>query len=175
MHRLGFGAFALSILVGLSAPVSAQEGDPHGDDLEATAHALEQRFRAPCCWNQTLDIHSSEISQELRAEIRMRLRRGQSPREIEDEMVSRYGERILAVPPDNPLGTFALVALLLAFGAGGAVVFMGIRWRKRGGDGDGPKGDGKGGGKGGGEVGSDKKEKDQDEWDARLDAELNDG
>jgi cytochrome c-type biogenesis protein CcmH len=168
MHRLGLGAFALVLTLGSALTVSAQEGG-EGDDVEATAHALEQRLRAPCCWNQTLDVHSSEISQELRREIRERLRRGETPEAIEAEMVSRYGDRILAVPPDNPLGTFALVALLLAFGAGGAVVLMGMRWRKRGG-GDGPS---KGGGDGQG-SGSGKKEKDQDEWDARLDAELKD-
>jgi cytochrome c-type biogenesis protein CcmH len=170
MHRLGLGALALlALTLGPALGAGAQD-EPRADDVEATAHALEQRLRAPCCWNQTLDVHSSEVSQELRGEIRTRLRRGETPEEIEADMVSRYGERILAVPPDNPLGTFALVALLLAFGAGAAVVFMGMRWRKRGGGGDGPSK----GGDGGKGSGSDKKEKDQDEWDARLDAELKD-
>jgi cytochrome c-type biogenesis protein CcmH len=158
----------LSLLMAL--PVFAQE---HGHEdvqvvaaaadprVEATARALEGRIKAPCCWNQTLDIHGSPVSQELKAEIRTRLSRGETSTEIEASFVSRYGERILAVPEDSPLGKFALGALLLAVLAGVGVFFLGRKWRGPPGDDSSKKG-------GDGDEGA----ADTDEYDARLDAEL---
>jgi cytochrome c-type biogenesis protein CcmH len=137
----------------------AEAADPQ---TEATARALEGRIKAPCCWNQTLDIHGSPVSQELKAEIRTRLMRGETSSEIEASFVERYGERILAVPDDSPLGKFALGALLLAVLAGVGVFFLGRKWR-------GPPG-----GDAGKTGGADESAADTDEYDARLDAELND-
>jgi cytochrome c-type biogenesis protein CcmH len=160
----------LSTLLALPVVVMAQE---HGQgevvaaaadpQVEATARALEGRIKAPCCWNQTLDIHGSPVSQELKAEIRTRLSRGETSAEIEASFVDRYGERILAVPPDSPLGNFALFALLLAVVAGGGVFFLGRKWKGR--SSDDASGDDDGGDGGGGDD-------DVDEYDARLDAEL---
>jgi cytochrome c-type biogenesis protein CcmH len=160
----------LSTLLALPVAVVAQEhghGEPAATaadpQIEATARALEGRIKAPCCWSQTLDIHGSPVSQELKAEIRTRLRRGETSAEIEADFVDRYGERILAVPPDSPLGNFALVALLLAALAGGGVFFLGRKWKGRSSEdtsGDDGRGDGDGDGAG------------DDEYDARLDAEL---
>jgi cytochrome c-type biogenesis protein CcmH len=92
---------------------------------------LEQRLVAPCCWVQTLDVHDSPVAQELRAEIHRRLLAGEPASKIEADMVARYGERIRAMPPGNPLakvaaavsGAVALAALLL--------VLMVRRWVKR--------------------------------------------
>ena len=95
------------------------------------ASELEGQIRAPCCWNQTLDIHGSEISQALKREIRTRLRAGDSVDTIRADIVGRYGEKVLAVPPGNPLKD---VALLLVFGVGlaGALAFVFVnRWRRR--------------------------------------------
>jgi cytochrome c-type biogenesis protein CcmH len=96
------------------------------------ARTLEGRIRAPCCWNQTLDIHGSEVSNELRREIRTRLKAGESTDAIQKDFVDRYGERILAVPTGNPLADVATVVSLLFVGAGVGFVFMLLRWRKRG-------------------------------------------
>ena len=127
-------AFLAVLLLAAIAPTAAAQSGAATDDpeLESRARALEGRIRAPCCWNQTLDIHSSEISQELRHEIRQRMRAGDTADEIQADFVARYGERILAVPPGNPLGTFATALLVVGLLAGGGVFYMGFRWRKRG-------------------------------------------
>ncbi|MBW2461419.1 MAG: cytochrome c-type biogenesis protein CcmH [Deltaproteobacteria bacterium] len=168
----------------LVAPVFAQDSDGHNhgpvEDVpaaadpatEATARALEGRIKSPCCWNQTLDIHGSPVAQELKAEIRTRLVGGETAREIQDSIVARYGERVLAVPPDSPLGTFALLSLLAAFAAGGGIFLLGLKWRGKGegGGGDGPGASGKSA-----RERNDGDDGDADgEYDARLDAELND-
>jgi cytochrome c-type biogenesis protein CcmH len=106
-----------------------------GEDLDAYvegATRLEGRIMAPCCWMQTIDIHGSPIAEELRAEIRTRLKAGESPDAIEASFVQRYGEKILAVPNSSPIGG---VAALLALGFGGAGVsafFMLKRWSRAG-------------------------------------------
>lgn len=140
MPKTLLAAAALAwVLVG---PATAMAQTPeHGPTPEQAAEEfqgyvpgadrLEGRILAPCCWNQTLDIHGSEIANELKREIRQRLRRGDSPDAIEADFVARYGERILAVPPKSPLQNLAIA---LSFGMGlagvGAVVML-VRWRKR--------------------------------------------
>jgi len=119
------------------APLAQAEGDhdeaPTSEFSEVVegAAALEGRIRAPCCWNQTLDIHGSPISNELRREIRRRLKGGETQDAIQADFVRRYGDRILAVPPGNPLKDVG-VFLSLAFGAAGiAAGAMLLRWRRR--------------------------------------------
>jgi cytochrome c-type biogenesis protein CcmH len=96
------------------------------------ASRLEGRIMAPCCWMQTIDIHGSPIADELRSEIRRRLRAGEAPDAIEASFVERYGPKILAVPNSSPLGGLA-TGLAIAFGgAGVAGYFMLKRWTRAG-------------------------------------------
>ncbi|WP_437507364.1 cytochrome c-type biogenesis protein CcmH [Sorangium sp. So ce1099] len=92
--------------------------------------ALEGRLLAPCCWDQTLDVHESDVAQELRREIRARLRRGEAADVIEQDLVARYGDRLRAAPSSGVLGKVALGMML-----GIAVAFLGIfallrSWRR---------------------------------------------
>jgi cytochrome c-type biogenesis protein CcmH len=96
------------------------------------AAALEGKILAPCCWNQTLDIHGSEPSMALRREIRKRLRAGESADTIQASLVERYGTKILAVPSDSPLKGVAAALALGMVGAGAAAFAMLKRWRSRG-------------------------------------------
>lgn len=106
-----------------------------GEDLQEYvegASRLEGRIIAPCCWNQTIDIHGSEPSYQLRREIRRRLKAGESPEAIEASFVKRYGAKILAVPDTSPLGSLATV-LAIGFGAAGVgAYFMLRRWSRVG-------------------------------------------
>ncbi len=142
-HPMGYRgllcALALSVLA-FSVPAAAGPGDDHAhpavteDELGGHvpgASVLEGRLLAPCCWNQTLDIHGSPSGNALRKEIRQRLKKGESVDAIEEAIVQRYGEKIRAVPKGSPLQGFATV-LALSFGvAGGLSVWMLLRWRRR--------------------------------------------
>lgn len=125
------------------------------------ARELEATLLAPCCWNQTLDNHNSDLAAELRREIRARLLAGEDVESVRRALVSQYGEKMVALPEDSPLGT---VALLLSAGVGVAGLLAGwaiIRWRRRT-DADAPDPSSTGGSASGG----------QDEWDRALDEEL---
>ena len=129
------------------------------------AARLEGRLLAPCCWDasrQTLDIHGSPIANELRTEIRSRLKAGETPDAIEADLVRRYTTKILAVPPDNPLpqmGTFLTIGFL---GAGALAARMVLKWRKKAPGVPGTQGPAPADGV------------PHDEWDDRLDSELED-
>jgi cytochrome c-type biogenesis protein CcmH/NrfF len=65
------------------------------------ATELETKLFAPCCYIQTLDVHESDLADKLRAEIERRLSTGEAALSIEDDLVTRYGARIRAVPRDS--------------------------------------------------------------------------
>jgi cytochrome c-type biogenesis protein CcmH len=131
----------LAILLAASTSMAVPGATPHARadgtaelaDHVPGAHVLEGRILAPCCWNQTIDIHGSEISNELRREIRQRLAAGESVDAVQASIVTRYGERILAVPPGNPLKQVAVLLSVLFGAAGVGAIYMLRRWRKRAG------------------------------------------
>jgi len=141
---------ALSALPAASARADEEHSDPSsvnqaGEDMDTYvegASRLEGRIMAPCCWMQTIDIHGSPIAEELRSEIRRRLRAGETPDAIEASFVQRYGEKILAVPNSSPIGGLATFLALGFGGAGVSAYFMLRRWSragKSGGSGGTPK------------------------------------
>jgi cytochrome c-type biogenesis protein CcmH len=87
----------LALLIGVHAAMAAEPASPAA--LEEQARALERQLMAPCCFSQTVDQHESEVSREMRAEMRGWLAEGASEEQILDRFVERYGTRILAVPP----------------------------------------------------------------------------
>lgn len=108
-------ALVFALVAGCAAPPAVQGGP-------ASAARIERRLLAPCCWNQTLDIHESDLATSLRTEIRQRVAQGEAAEHIEQDMVARYGERVRATPSQrDPLlaialavsALFALIALWL--------------------------------------------------------------
>jgi cytochrome c-type biogenesis protein CcmH len=97
-------------------------------DVVPGEKSLIGRLVAPCCWNQTLDIHDSQLAKDLRTEIHDRLARGERAAAVEDSLVARYGERIRGTPPGDRLGTVALLVWLLAALAAGGLLLLVRRW-----------------------------------------------
>jgi len=134
------GALTLAPALALAADAEHVEHVPAseaGEDLQEYvpgATRLEGRIMAPCCWNQTIDIHGSEPAYELRREIRKRLKAGESSDTIEASLVQRFGPKILAVPDSSPLGGLATLLSIGFAGAGVAGYFMLRRWSRAGAD-----------------------------------------
>ncbi len=105
----------------------ANPGSPTSEAPPRGQRALEARLLAPCCYQQTLDIHEGPVPKQLRAEIRRRLLTGESPEAIERDLVGRYGERIIAVSKDSPISHVS-AALLALMGLAGLVLI--VRWRR---------------------------------------------
>jgi len=127
-------AFVISLTISPAARADAQAADAAAMETSPAPgeRALVGRLVAPCCYQQTLDVHTGPAADALRAEVRRRLWAGESSEAIEEDLVSRYGPKVLAVPPGNPIAAVAtsLAALTLVAGAGLLVVVR--RWRKAG-------------------------------------------
>ena len=178
--KLSPGAFVAALAVGLlvsataysqpkKTPLHAKTAQKSADDggYVPGAAALEGQIMAPCCWTQTIDIHGSAIANQLKREVRRRLRAGESADSIKADLVRRYGKRILAVPPDSPLKSVA-VFMSLAMGlAGIGAVGLLVHWRRRGSESQGDDGDGKKA-----EDADEPDDADRDDLDARIDDEL---
>ena len=157
---------ACAIILGNPCALAQDHADTPPDEAFTEyvpgASRLEGRLLAPCCWDssrQTLDIHGSPIANELRREIRRRLKAGETPESVEVDLVNRYTTKILAAPPDSPIAHLGTLLSFGLVGAGGLAAVLVARWRRRG---PGPKKDGAAA------------PSSRDEWDERLDDELRD-
>ncbi|MEW6322014.1 MAG: cytochrome c-type biogenesis protein CcmH [Acidobacteriota bacterium] len=105
-----------AILIWLAAAPLAIPPDP------ARLAALEAEFMAPCCWSQTVDVHRSPASDELRAELRALVEAGLTDQQIRERVVARYGTRILVVPPATGFATTLYVLPVVLLVASGLLV-----------------------------------------------------
>jgi cytochrome c-type biogenesis protein CcmH len=67
--------------------------------IEARERDIQQRVYSPCCYRETLDMHISPLSSELRIEIHERVTKGETPDAIIQDLVRRYGPQVLTSPP----------------------------------------------------------------------------
>ena len=65
---------------------------------EDDTRRIQDRFLAPCCWQQSVAVHDSDIAKQMRAEIASMAADGKNEEQIVDVYVARYGERILREP-----------------------------------------------------------------------------
>jgi cytochrome c-type biogenesis protein CcmH len=120
--------FALAILSLLISPALAEGGLT--PEQEKKARNLEGKLIAPCCWTQTVADHSSEASDQIKAEIRMLVVQGSPDKEIVNNFVDRYGEKILAAPAAKGFNLTAYVLPFLGLVLAGVIlVFAALRWR----------------------------------------------
>ena len=126
----------LSVLVtcvlafALSAQVRAVFVEERLDDpaLEARAHEIAEGIRCLVCQNQSIMDSNADLAKDLRAIVRERVAAGDSDEDVQQYLVSRYGDWVLLKPPFKMqtllLWVFPFAALL--FGA----VFM-VRFLRR--------------------------------------------
>jgi cytochrome c-type biogenesis protein CcmH len=95
-----------------------------------SAKALEATLLAPCCWSGTLATHESPLASELREEIESRAAKGETTEAIEADMVTRYGERVRAMPSAGAFSNAIVIVIdLLLLAMGGLAVIL-FRWRR---------------------------------------------
>ncbi|HEX7668689.1 MAG TPA: cytochrome c-type biogenesis protein CcmH [Polyangiaceae bacterium] len=166
VFALSLGATAGLGVAGVAAAAPAHVDVPPDESFKEFvpgASRLEGRLLSPCCWDssrQTLDIHGSPIANELRREIRTRLRAGETPEAVEADLVRRYTTKILAVPADSPLPEVGKVLLILLVGAGAFAATRVAKWRRQS--------------KAMAPAAPSGAAAPPDEWDARIDSEIND-
>ena len=127
----------LPIILFLAGIVGAQ----HADGIERArlttqqeqrAKRLETQFIAPCCWHQPVSDHSSQVSKQMKAEIRAMIADGLSDREIHQHYIVQYGDRIMAVPPGAGFNRLVWIVPVIAGVFGLSIAGHLLKsWRKK--------------------------------------------
>jgi cytochrome c-type biogenesis protein CcmH len=124
----------LMVLLAFAGAAHAQAIEP----LPFANHAQEVRFqhltrelRCLVCQNENLADSNAELARDLRLEVFKLMQQGKTDEQIKQYLVARYSTFVLYNPPLQP-GTVLLwfgPALILV--AGGLVVLVAVRKRRR--------------------------------------------
>ncbi|MDH4574137.1 cytochrome c-type biogenesis protein [Salinicola acroporae] len=123
---------AIVILTGTAAIAAIEVQDFEDPALMQRYEDLTTRLRCPKCQNESIGASNSPIAADMRERVAALLRNGQSDRQIENAMVSRFGDYAL-YDPRLDARTWLLWGLpfgLLAIGAGVVAGFV-LRRRRR--------------------------------------------
>jgi cytochrome c-type biogenesis protein CcmH len=94
------------------------------------AREIEDNLIAPCCWSQPVSQHYSEVSEQIRQEVRAMVDAGKSRDEILDYYVAKYGERILATPRAKGFNALAYILPWTALALGAVLLIALLRKRR---------------------------------------------
>ncbi len=116
----------LALTLGLVGALAGQSGS----DIRQRQEALEKVILAPCCWNESIATHRSEVSLEMKAEVARFLGEGKSDREILDYYKARYGERVLVEPEGAKWWWMNVIPVLMLAGGAALAVLVLRKWLK---------------------------------------------
>ncbi len=121
IFRTVFSLFTLFLALAAAEPTAEQS---------ARIDELQHRVLAPCCWQEPVADHRSEIALEIQDEISQMVLAGKTDREIIDHYKAEYGMRIL-VEPEGDLFVIMNVVPFVFLGLGAIVVLIVLRkWLK---------------------------------------------
>jgi cytochrome c-type biogenesis protein CcmH len=116
-------ALALAALL-LAAPAAASESHP-------TQGELESELMCPICAGETLAQSDTAPAQRIKGYIASRIADGATKSQIKDELVTQWGQRILAAPPRHGFNLLAWVLPLVGIvGGAGVMGFLAWRWTR---------------------------------------------
>lgn len=122
MNARGMIAAALLLFL-LPSPAAASERHP-------TLGELQHEVMCPTC-HQLLVFSNAPIADRMRAFIRTRIDAGNTESEIKHQLVSEFGEAVLAAPPAHGFNLLAwLLPLLGLAGSGTVIAVLAWRWRR---------------------------------------------
>jgi len=116
----------MAFAVGAVVTASAQQPGKYDQEVLREARGIFNRIMSPFCPGQTLSNCGSGDANLLRSQIRQRLADGETPDEIIDSIVEKYGVSVLAEPPKEGFARLAWIGpfALLAVGLVMVVVYL---------------------------------------------------
>jgi cytochrome c-type biogenesis protein CcmH len=125
-------AVVLATLLTLAAAVAAPAQTPPRRVDEAQVHEVAFDLRCVVCQNLSVADSPSEMASQMRAIVRERLEAGETPAQVRQYFVERYGEWILLAPRRSGFNLLVWWFPLAAVGVGLGVVALRLRrWTRR--------------------------------------------
>src|SRR5438093_8006615 len=119
---------ALVLLALVAAPVWAVAAAPVD---EKTVQEIAAQLRCVVCQSLSVADSPSETAHQMRGIIRERLAAGETPVQVRDYFVEKYGQWILLSPPRRGFDLLVWVVPFAALGAGLVLVALVLRrWRR---------------------------------------------
>jgi cytochrome c-type biogenesis protein CcmH len=135
MTRL-IAVFALMLGAFAVAPLAAQDGLPPAPYAyrqiadpakEAQARDLMHTLRCLVCQGQSIADSDAPLAGDMRSQVRERIIAGESPDQIRDWLVARYGAWVTYEPPLGADTLLLYLAPVLALIGGGWIAFGRLR------------------------------------------------
>jgi cytochrome c-type biogenesis protein CcmH len=120
------------LLVATAPWALAKEAAPAAADpaLEQRVMTLAAELRCLVCQNQTIADSNAPLAEDLRNQVREKMRQGASDNQIVDYMVARYGDFVLYRPPLKLTTVLLWFGPLLLLAAGFAVLVRRVLRRR---------------------------------------------
>jgi len=134
------GSAVVAALLFSAAPANAQPVTPpaHYANVqladpakEASAKALMETLRCLVCQGQSIADSDAEMAADMRALVRERIARGETPASVRDWLVSRYGDYVTYDPPLSGLTWPLWLAPIALLAIGGWIARSSFRRRTR--------------------------------------------
>ena len=101
--------------------------------LEQRSYQLSKQIMCPICDAQTLDQSQSQLAKDMKVTISNQLSEGKTNEQIREFFVNRYGEEVLAYPPQKGLNIFLWIIPTTIFVTGVLIIlntYKNIKKRK---------------------------------------------
>jgi cytochrome c-type biogenesis protein CcmH len=106
---------------------------PKDPAFEAKVREVASTLRCPVCQNNSIEESPSLLAQDMKREVRQRLAAGESPDEIRNYFISRYGEWVLTKPRAAGVNLSVWLLPIVALFGGAVVVWVAVRrWVRQG-------------------------------------------
>ena len=99
--------------------------------LEQRSYQLSKQIMCPICEGQTLDQSQSQLSKDMKNSILNLLDEGKTNKEIRDFFANRYGEEVLASPPQKGFNIFLWIVTSIIFLTGILIIFNAYKNMKK--------------------------------------------
>ena len=98
---------------------------------EAEARRLMETLRCLVCQGQSIADSDAEMAGDMRALVRQRIVAGETPGEVRQWLIQRYGDYVTYDPPLTPMTVPLWLAPLILLGLGGILAARSFKRRPR--------------------------------------------
>ncbi len=128
-----FGSKIISALTVLAVSAALSAAAPAAVPVdERVVHELAAQLRCVVCQTLSVADSPSETANQMRQIIRERLAAGETPEQVRQYFVQRYGEWILLAPPKEGFNLLVWVVPFVGLGAGLVLVVIVLRrWSRK--------------------------------------------